>query len=232
MIRVRPAAERGQTKASWLDARHTFSFNRYWDPDHVQFRTMRVLNEDRVAPGQGFGAHPHNDMEILTWILSGGLAHKDSTGGGGEIRHGELQYMSAGTGVYHSEFNASDVKPVHLFQIWIAPNANGLTPKYEQRAFAPEGRANRLQRIASGSGADEAIEIRQDAEVFAADLAAGQSIRYAPAEGRGVWLQLGKGTVTVNGVALNAGDGVAISDETSIEIQASADAHFLLFDLA
>lgn len=231
MLQIRPSEERGRTRAGWLDARHTFSFNRYFDPNHVQFRTMRVLNEDVVAPGQGFGAHPHNNMEILTWILDGALAHKDSTGGGGEIRHGELQYMSAGTGVFHSEFNASDREPVHLFQIWIVPEANGLKPTYEQKAFPAEGRANRLQRIASATGAEGAIGIRQDAEVFAADLAAGQTIRYALAAGRGAWLQLGKGAVTVNGKSLTAGDAIAVSEEAELVIEASADAHFLLFDL-
>lgn len=231
MLQVRPSAERGQSKGSWLDARHTFSFNRYYDPNHVQFRTLRVLNEDRVAPGQGFGMHPHSDMEILTWILSGSLAHKDSTGGGGEIRHGELQYMSAGTGVFHSEFNSSKKDPVHLWQVWITPDKDGLKPAYEQRAFAPEGRRNKLQRIASGKGADGAIAIHQDAEVFVSDLAAGQNVSHQIETGRGAWLQLGKGAVTVNGQSLTAGDGIAITDTPEVKIEAQADAHFLFFDL-
>lgn len=229
---VRPSAERGSFELPWLRARYTFSFNRYFDPRHMQFRSMRVLNEDVIAPGQGFGMHGHDNMEILTWVLSGSLAHRDTTGGEGTIGPGELQHMTAGSGVEHSEFNASASDPVHLFQIWIFPDERDLTPGYEQRAFSADGRRNRLQRIASKTGADGALTIHQDAEVFALDLAAGAQVEHATRASRGVWIQLASGAVDVNGTALQAGDGVALTGAETVLMGARTDAHLLLFDLA
>ena len=230
-IQVRRSEDRGKFKIGWLDARYTFSFNRYHDPAHVQFRSMRVLNEDRVAPGQGFGMHPHDNMEILTWILDGALEHQDTSGGGGVIRHGELQHMSAGSGVSHSEFNPSKTESTHLFQIWLTPEARDLEPAYGQKSFPAEGRRNRLQRIASHTAAGGALQIQQDAEVFALDLDAGVSVTHTTSASRGVWIQLAKGALSVNGTALAAGDGAAITGTAQLELKASADAHLLLFDL-
>jgi redox-sensitive bicupin YhaK (pirin superfamily) len=231
-VTVRPSEERGKFRNDWLDARYTFSFNRYMDRNHVQFRSMRVLNEDKVAPGQGFGMHPHDNMEILTWILDGALEHKDTSGGGGQIRHGELQHMSAGTGVFHSEFNPSKTEATHLFQIWLFPEKQNLEPGYSQKSFPAEGRRNRLQRIASYGGAEGAIQVNQDAEVFALDLDAGAAVTHQTSEKRGSWLQLAKGAITVNGTKLEAGDGAAITGAASITIEAAQNAHLLLFDLA
>jgi hypothetical protein len=229
---VRPSAERGTFQNGWLDAKYSFSFNRYYDPRHVRFRSMRVLNEDRVAPGQGFGMHPHDNMEILTWVLSGALQHRDSTGGGGVIRHGDLQHMTAGTGVQHSEFNPSAAEPTHLFQIWIFPERRDLPPGYSQKSFLADGRRNRLQRIASLTGRDGAIRIHQDAEVFALDLDAGQSVTHPTAPERGVWIQVAHGSLTVNGNVLNAGDAISITGCHAIELTGAAPTHVLLFDLA
>lgn len=231
MIQVRRSEERGKFKIGWLDAQYTFSFNRYYDPAHMQFRSMRVLNEDRVAPGQGFGMHPHDNMEILTWILDGALEHQDTSGGGGVIRHGELQHMTAGSGVSHSEFNPSKTESTHLFQIWLMPEARDLKPAYDQKSFPAEGRRNRLQRIASYTEAEGALKIQQDAEVFALDLAAGASVTHATSPERGVWIQLAKGSLNVNGTELAAGDGAAIAGTATLDLKAGADAHLLLFDL-
>ena len=231
MIQVRPGDERGKFKIGWLDAKYTFSFNRYYDPEHMQFRSMRVLNEDRVAPGQGFGMHPHDNMEILTWILDGALEHQDTSGGGGVIRHGELQHMSAGTGVSHSEFNPSQTESTHLFQIWLVPEARDLEPGYDQKSFPAEGRRNRLQRIASRTAADGALRIHQDVEVFALDLSAGASVTHTTSVERSVWIQLAKGSLVVNGTRLEAGDGAAITGTETLALSAGAEAHLLLFDL-
>ena len=231
-VTLRPSAERGQFRNQWLDARYTFSFNRYFDPAHSQFRSMRVLNEDKVAPGQGFGLHPHDNMEILTWILDGALEHQDDAGGGGQIRHGELQHMSAGTGIFHSEFNPSKTEATHLFQIWLFPEARGLQPGYSQKSFPAEGRHNRLQRIASHTGAEGAMEVHQDAEVFALDLAPGSAVTHSTKAGRGTWIQLAKGAVKVNGTILQAGDGASVTGAAAIEIEGIGQAHLLLFDLA
>lgn len=230
-IQIRPSEERGKFRIGWLDARYTFSFNRYYDPEHMQFRSMRVLNEDRVAPGQGFGEHPHDNMEILTWVLEGALEHKDSSGGGGVIGHGELQHMSAGSGISHSEFNPSKTESTHLFQIWLMPEARDMEPGYDQRSFPAEGRRNRLQRIASHTAADGALKIYQDAEVFALDLEAGAQVTHQTAADRGVWIQVAKGTLTVNGTALATGDGAAITGAEKLELRGGDDAHLLLFDL-
>ena len=232
MITVRPAGERGRTRTDWLDSRHTFSFNRYYDPRHTGFRNLLVINEDRVAPGQGFGAHSHSDMEILSYVVEGASEHRDSAGGSGVIRAGELQRMSAGTGVTHSEFNASETEPVHFLQIWILPEREGLSPGYEQRSFPEHERRGRLRLIASREGSDGSLTIHQDVKVYDALLARGDELSHHLASERHAWLQVIKGTVNVNGTALRAGDGAAVSEEASLTISASEDAEIMLFDLA
>lgn len=232
MIRIRPSAGRGHFDFGWLDTRHSFSFGDYRDPDHMGFRTLRVINEDWIQAGQGFGEHPHRDMEILTWVLEGALAHKDSVGGGGVIRPGELQRMSAGAGLTHSEFNASASEPVHLLQIWILPEARGLAPRYGQTAFPAEGRQNRLQLLASHSGRGGSLEIHQDADLWVADLEAGVSLNHSLESARSAWIQVAWGQVTVNGTTLEAGDGAAITEESRLDITALAASQILLFDLA
>jgi len=232
MIKVRPAAERGQTRTGWLDSRHTFSFNRYYDPRYTGFRDLLVINEDMVAPGQGFGTHSHDNMEILSYVVEGALQHRDSAGGSGVIRRNELQRMSAGTGVSHSEFNASQTEPVHFLQIWITPDEEGLKPGYEQRAF-PEGeRRGRLRLIASPGGSDGSVTIHQDVKVFNALLSPGDEVSYQLDGDRHAWVQVIKGTVTISDTRLGAGDGASISGERSLTINASEDAEILLFDLA
>ncbi len=233
MLTLRPAQERGHFDHGWLDTYHTFSFDRYHDPAHMGFRALRVINEDRVAPGRGFGMHPHRDMEIITCVLEGALAHQDSMGHGSAIHPGEVQRMTAGTGVLHSEFNHSPDQPVHLLQIWILPERRGLEPSYEQRTFTAADKLNRLRRIAAPDGADGAVTIHQDAELYAALLDQGASVRHALRPGRYAWVQVAHGAVTVNGQRLEAGDGAAISDETEVVIAgASAErSEILLFDL-
>jgi redox-sensitive bicupin YhaK (pirin superfamily) len=231
VIAVRPAAERGHADHGWLDTRHTFSFASYHDPGHMGFRSLRVINEDRVQPGEGFGTHAHRDMEILTWVLDGALEHKDSMGNGSVIRPGDLQRMSAGTGVTHSEFNPSREAPVHFLQIWLLPRERGLPPGYEQKHFTQEVRRGRLCLIAAGDGRGGAVTIHQDADVWAALLQAGESVRHALAPGRYAWLHVARGAVSLNGSMLGAGDGAAVSDEAELEITAAAPAEVLLFDL-
>jgi len=232
MIKVRSAGERGKTRASWLESLHTFSFNRYYDPRYTGFRDLLVINEDRVAPAQGFGTHSHDNMEILSYVVAGALEHRDSSGGSGVIRPNELQRMSAGTGVRHSEFNSSETEAVHFLQIWIQPEQEGLKPGYEQRAF-PEGeRLGRLRLIASREGSDGSVTIHQDAKVYDALLAAGNEVSYQLKDDRHAWVQVVKGAVNINGTPLGTGDGAAISEETSLSIKASEDAEILLFDLA
>lgn len=231
MITIRPAGERGRTRTDWLDSYHTFSFNEYDDPRWVQFRALRVLNEDFIAPGQGFPTHPHRDMEIITYVLAGALAHKDSLGHGSIIRPGEVQRMTAGTGIAHSEFNASDADPVHLLQIWILPARKGLAPGYEQRKFAREAMRGRLLRIAGPGGSGGTVVIHQDAHLYAAQLEPGQQVAHELAPGRHAWLQIARGAVDLNNHRLAAGDGAAISEENQITLQASTPAEILLFDL-
>ena len=231
MIAVRPAAERGHADHGWLDTRHTFSFASYHDPRHMGFRSLRVINEDRVKPAEGFGTHAHRDMEILTWVLEGALEHKDSMGNGSVIRPGDLQRMSAGTGVTHSEFNPSREAPVHFLQIWLLPRERGLPPGYEQKRFRQEARRGRLRLIASGDGREGAVTIHQDADVWTALLQPGESVRHALAPGRYAWLHVARGAVTLNGSTLGAGDGAAVSDEAALEITGAARAEVLLFDL-
>jgi len=231
VILRRPSAERGHFDFGWLSTFHTFSFGDYHDPAQTGWRSLRVINEDWIQPGQGFGTHPHRDMEILTWVLEGGLQHKDSTGGGGVIRPGELQRMSAGTGILHSESNASDQVPVHLLQIWLLPEARNLAPRYGQTEFAPEGRRNRLQLLASRSGRDGSLDIHQDADLWATDLEPGKPLEHSFAPGRHGWLQVARGAVSVNGASLQAGDGAAISNESRLSITTADSSQFLLFDL-
>jgi len=232
MIRVRAAGERGHFDHGWLDTYHTFSFSRYDDPAHSGFRALRVINEDRVAPGRGFGTHPHDNMEIVTYVLEGGLAHRDSLGTGSVIRPGELQRMTAGTGITHSEFNGSPADPVHLYQIWLNPEREGLEPGYEQKAF-PEGeRRNRLRLVASPDGSDGSLTIRQDARIFLGALDDGAEVAHEPAEGRHAWLQVLRGRVALNGTALAAGDGAAVSGESRLDVRADGISEVMLFDLA
>jgi len=229
MIEIRPNEERGHNKLSWLDSRFTFSFDQYFDPEHTQFRSLRVINEDVIAPGGGFPTHPHRDMEILTWILEGALAHRDSTGGSGVIRPGELQHMSAGRGVMHSEFNHSSKEPVHLLQIWILPERRGLDPAYEQVKYSDEELRGKFQLVA---GPQAPITIRQDANLYIARLEKGNEATHALADGRHAWVQIARGGVRVNGKDLEAGDGAAISGEKEVRVEAREPSEILLFDLA
>jgi redox-sensitive bicupin YhaK (pirin superfamily) len=230
MMQLRRGPDRGHANHGWLDTYHTFSFADYYDEGQLGFRALRVLNEDRVQPGRGFGTHGHQDMEILTYVLAGQLQHRDSLGTGSVLRPGELQRMSAGTGVRHSEFNPSAAEPVHFYQIWLLPERRGLAPSYEQKAFVAEGRRGRWQRVASPDGRDGSLTIHQDAHVFLADVAAGQPLDFAPAPGRHTWLQVLRGAADVNGQALAAGDGLAVSGEPALRVAGAAEV--MLFDLA
>ena len=233
MNTIRSAAERGQSRLGWLDSRHTFSFGNYHDPAHMGFGALRVINEDRVQPGMGFGAHSHRDMEILSWVLDGALEHKDSMGTHGVIRPGELQRMSAGTGVTHSEFNASASEPVHFLQIWLLPEREGLAPSYEQRAFAPADLANHLHLIASRDGRDESIEVHQDVNLYASRMSSGATVSFRPDAGRWLWLHVAKGNVQVEGRELQAGDAASWTGAPNVlDIRAVAPNEVLLFDLA
>jgi redox-sensitive bicupin YhaK (pirin superfamily) len=230
MISIRHRNERGHANHGWLDTYHTFSFDTYYDPRFMGFRSLRVINEDRVAPAKGFPTHPHRDMEIITYILEGALEHKDSMGTGSIIRPGEAQRMSAGTGITHSEFNASKSEPVHLLQIWIMPDVRGIPPSYEQKKFDREKMRGTWLEIASKNPAAGAVKIHQDAKLLAATLENGQSIEYALDAGRNAWLQIARGKMQVNGTAVEAGDGVAVSQESAVQLTGSGEA--LLFDLA
>jgi redox-sensitive bicupin YhaK (pirin superfamily) len=235
MITIRPAMERGHADHGWLNSYFTFSFAEYYDPKHMHFRSLRVINDDRVAPGRGFGMHPHNDMEIVTYVLEGELAHKDSMGTGATIVPGEVQRMSAGTGVLHSEFNQSKSDEVHLLQIWIMPEKRGIDPSYEQKFFGDEEKLNRFRVVASRDGRDGSVKINQDASIHASLLEEGKSATYKLDKGRYAWIQVARGSVTLNGKTLNAGDGAAISDEQEITVTGNTSgkrAEVLLFDLA
>jgi redox-sensitive bicupin YhaK (pirin superfamily) len=231
MIEVRHAKERGHANHGWLDTWHTFSFSNYYDPHFMGFRGLRVINEDTVAPGQGFPLHGHRDMEIISYVLQGGLAHKDSLGTGSVIRPGDVQRMSAGTGVRHSEFNASDTDPVHFIQIWIEPARTGIAPGYEQKAFPEADKRGRLRLVASPDGADGSLTIHQDARLYATILAPGQAVTHPLTHGRHAWVQVTHGTLTVNGEPLAQGDGAAISAEASVSLTGETEAEALLFDL-
>ena len=231
MIQVRPSAQRGHAERGWLKSYHTFSFADYYDPRHMGFQALRVINEDWIAAGKGFGTHPHDNMEIVTYVVEGALAHRDSTGTQEEIRPGEVQRMSAGTGITHSEFNASDTEPVHLLQIWLLPERRGITPGYEQKAFPEAEKRGKLRLVASRDGRDGSVTIHQHVDLFASLLEPGESVTHPLLPGRHAWLQVVKGAITVNGQALSGGDGAAISEEESLTISAQEPAEFLLFDL-
>lgn len=232
MLQLRPSEARGHANFGWLDSRHSFSFGHYHDPAHMGFGPLRVINEDRVAPAAGFDTHGHADMEIISYVLDGALEHKDSLGTGSVIRPGDVQRMSAGNGVRHSEFNASQTDPVHFLQIWVIPERKGLEPSYDQRHFPEEERRNTLKLVASGTPRDGALKIHQDADIHASLLDAGQQLVFTPEAGRRQWLQLASGELSVNGEQLRRGDGLAIQDEPSIRIEALDASEFLLFDMA
>lgn len=232
MITVRKSAERGRGQHGWLDTRHTFSFADYHDPEHMGFRALRVINEDRVVPGAGFPTHAHHDMEIVTYVLSGAIEHKDSLGSGAVLRPGEVQRMTAGTGVAHSEFNPSRSEPLHFLQIWILPERRRLEPEYEQKAFPQDGAAGRLQLLASREGRDGAVRIHQDVDLHRATLEEGGRVEHRLRPGRHAWVQVASGALSVNGVELAQGDGAAISDEESLSLVGRGRSELLLFDLA
>jgi redox-sensitive bicupin YhaK (pirin superfamily) len=232
MITIRKSEERVHLDHGWLDTYHTFSFDQYHDPRHMSFGSLRVINEDRVAPGHGFPTHSHRDMEIITYVLEGGLAHRDSMGNGSTIKPGDVQRMTAGTGVAHSEANPSSSNPVHLLQIWIMPNARGLEPGYEQKMFSDELKHGQLALIASLDGRQGSVTIHQDADVYASKLNAGERVTHTTGADRKVWVQVARGSVRMNDVDLNQGDGAALTDETNIEIEGSGPAEILLFDMA
>jgi redox-sensitive bicupin YhaK (pirin superfamily) len=232
MITVRRSNERGGGDYGWLNTRHSFSFDQYYDPKWMGFRSLRVINEDLVAPQAGFPTHPHRDMEIITYILEGKLEHKDSLGTGSVILPGDGQRMTAGRGIRHSEFNPSDSQTAHLLQIWILPEKNGLTPSYEQKSFPEEDKRGKLRLIASHDGAEGSVKINQDASLYVSLLAPKQKVVHTFAKSRFGWLQVAKGAVEVNGTLLNQGDGAAIGDEEAVTIRGNNDSEILLFDLA
>jgi redox-sensitive bicupin YhaK (pirin superfamily) len=232
MITLRRSDERGHTKLEWLDSRHTFSFGDYYDKQHMAFSDLRVINEDRVEPGAGFPTHSHRDMEIITYVLEGALAHKDSTGTSSVIRPGDVQRMSAGTGISHSEYNPSQTEPVHFLQIWIVPDETGLVPGYEQQAFPLDKNRDRWTLIASKEGRDGSVTVHQDVNVSAALLSSGQQAIYRLKPGRHAWVHVARGSLSLNGTSLNAGDAAGVSHEEILEISGVDPAEILLFDLA
>jgi len=230
MMKIRKANERGHASHGWLDTYHTFSFADYYDPQWMGFRSLRVINDDLVMPGMGFGTHPHRDMEIITYILSGALEHKDSLGNGRVIRAGEVQYMAAGTGVQHSEFNPASDEPVHLLQVWIQPDRKGVTPRYAERSLK-DAAAGTLHLVTSKTGRDGSIAIHQDADLWLAKLDAANRVTHKLAPGRHAWIHVAEGEVSFNGETLSGGDAVAVSEETALELSATLPAQVLLFDL-
>src|SRR5471030_1118244 len=232
MITVRRSDERGHTKIGWLDSRHSFSFGEYYDPGFESFGPLRVINEDWIAGGAGFPPHPHRDMEIVTYIVDGAISHKDSTGGGGTIRPGEIQRMSAGSGIVHAEFNASPSETCHLLQIWIVPSKRGIAPGYEQKRIDPEAVRNHFARIAAPEPRENEVRLVQDAEIWTAKLDAGVEAIHLLAPGRKAWLQVAKGEIRVDGETLKAGDAAAITDHTQIAVRSIEASEVLLFDLA
>ncbi|MGH6620736.1 MAG: pirin family protein [Alphaproteobacteria bacterium] len=231
MLTVRHAADRGVARFGWLDSRHSFSFGDYYDPDHMGFGSLRVINEDRVSPRAGFPTHGHRDMEIVTYVIDGALEHKDSTGTGSVIRPGDVQRMSAGSGIRHSEYNASAEDPVHFLQIWIVPEREGLTPGYEQKSFPADARRGGLRLIGSRDGRDGSVTIHGDVDLHAAILAEGETVRHDVRSGRKLWLQVVRGSVIVNGTEADAGDGLAVEGVERIGIAAKTEAEVLLFDM-
>ena len=233
MITIRPRHERGTANFGWLDSRHTFSFGNYYDPQHMGFASLRVINEDKVIPAKGFGTHGHRDMEIISYVLSGALEHRDSMGNGSVIRPGDVQRMSAGTGVAHSEFNASATEPVHFLQIWLLPNQRGLQPSYEEKHFSPQEKPGQLILVGSSDGRDNSVTIHQDVDLYVGSLKDSNTINYQIDNNRAVWIQVAKGSISFNGKLLEAGDGAAIVDETQITLTANNDTgEILLFDMA
>ncbi len=230
MMKIRKTNERGHASHGWLDTYHTFSFADYYDPQSMGFCSLRVINDDLVMPGMGFGTHPHRDMEIITYILSGALEHKDSLGNGRVIRAGEVQYIAAGTGVQHSEFNPASDEPVHLLQVWIQPDRKGVTPRYAERSFR-DAAAGTLHLVTSKTGRDGSIAIHQDADLWLAKLDIGNRVTHKLAPGRHAWIHVAEGEVSFNGEALSGGDAVAVSEETALELSATLPAQILLFDL-
>ena len=231
MITFRDREARGRTRTGWLDSRHSFSFGEYRDPVQLGFRSLRVINEDRVVPGAGFPRHGHRDMDILSYVLEGSLQHKDSIGNGTVIKPGEIQRMSAGTGIEHSEFNPSPTEPVHFLQIWIVPEKRGLPPSYEQKPVPLEERRGKLRLVAARAPGDGAVTLHQDARVYVANLAAGERVSHDIAPGRGIWVQVARGIIGLNGTELRESDGAALEDEKRAEIEAETDSEILLFDL-
>jgi len=231
MITIRRADDRGEANFGWLDSRHSFSFGRYYDPEHVGYRSLRVINEDKVEPGAGFGTHPHKDMEILSYVLAGGLEHKDSLGTGSVIRPGDVQRMTAGSGVTHSEFNESKTDPVHFLQIWLLPDLKGLEPGYEQRSF-DTARRGALALVASRDGRDGSLTVHQDADVYASVLEPDETVSLTLRDGRGAWVQVARGSIDLNGERLTAGDGAAVEDVSAVSVRAESAAEVLVFDLA
>jgi redox-sensitive bicupin YhaK (pirin superfamily) len=231
MLAIRPANERGLANLGWLNSRHTFSFGHYYDPQFMGYGPLRVINEDRVKPGQGFGTHGHSDMEIISYVLDGALEHKDSLGTGSIIRPGDVQRMTAGTGVRHSEYNASDTDPVHFLQIWIMPEKDGLEPSYEQTTFSKEDKQGRLRLVGSRDGREGSVTIHQDADLYASLLGAEDAVSYELGDGRNGWVQVARGSVRLNGNELAAGDGAALKGAQSLTIDGLDDAEILLFDM-
>ena len=232
MIQIRKSNDRGRANHGWLDSRFSFSFAEYYDPKHVEFRTLRVMNDDHIAGGGGFPTHPHRDMEIVTYVLEGALSHNDSMGNGSTIRPGDVQYMSAGTGVAHSEFNASENEPVHMYQIWMFPDKKGYKPLYDQKHFDASEKRGKLRLMVSPDGREGSVQIRQDNELYATVLAPGEAVKHALKPERHAYVQVARGSVTLNGKDLETGDGAAISAEKSLELVGVKDAEVLLFDLA
>jgi len=232
MITIRKAEDRGHANHGWLNSYHTFSFANYYDPKHMGFRALRVINEDRVSPGAGFGTHGHSDMEIITYVLEGSLEHKDSIGTGSVIQPGEVQRMSAGKGIRHSEFNHSKTESVHFLQIWLLPDTKDLPPSYEQRNFSPAKNPGKLHLVAARNGREGAVTVHQDVDLYAAVLEPGDRISHTLQPQRPGWIQVARGAITLNGLPLDKGDGAAISQETDVVIEATTDAEILLFDLA
>lgn len=232
MITIRKAAARGTVNFGWLDSKHTFSFGSYHDPEHMGFGSLRVINDDRVEPGQGFDTHPHKDMEIISYVIDGSLAHKDSMGNGSTIEYGEVQRMTAGSGVLHSEFNPSDDQTVHFLQIWILPERASLEPGYEQKRFDRADKLNQLCLVVSQQGRENSLTVHQDVDVYASVTEPGSELIHNIATGRQVWLQVVSGELSTNGFGISAGDGLAISDSGPLKIVANDESEFLLFDLA
>lgn len=232
MLTIRKATDRGHADHGWLDSHHTFSFADYYDPEHMGFRALRVINDDIVAAGGGFGAHPHRDMEILSYVLEGGLAHRDSMGNGSVIEPGDVQRMSAGTGVVHSELNASKSESVHFLQIWLLPAKRGIAPGYEQKRFSREDKQGQLRLVASQDGRNGSVTIHTDAAVYAGVFDEGERAEHVLAAGRHAWVHVARGRVRVNGRELEAGDGIALSEEPRVTVEGIADGEVLVFDLA